>query len=151
MAPLYPAPQTWPRYERIFSRQNVIGFAVGFIVATTTVFLFEKTPVEFTVSLNKDGVGQPRPLFDLAERADPDLKFNFVPAELRNVYVCEFKRVSGEDYTALALQYLDAYRDCFDVSVQGQNEFKISPNTRSASLQQKEGDTFLCRCNGLPD
>lgn len=151
MVPLYPAPQIRSRYKRIFSLQNIVGFTVGFVVASATAFLFAKNSVDYTVLVDGNGVGQPQPLFDLAERADRNLRLDFAPAELRSVYVCEFKRLSGENYTALVLRYLDAYRDCFDVSVQGENEFRIFPSTRRARLQQKEG-VFFCRCNAaLPD
>ena len=121
-----------------------IGAGVGIATAAIGAVFLAKA-VNFTVYVNQDGIGQPRPLFDLAEKQDAKLKLQFSPAELRDVYVCEFKRVTGENYKALVLQYLDSYRDCFDVLSRGDYSFVISANRRSARLEQKKG-SFLCEC-----
>jgi hypothetical protein len=76
------------------------------------------------------------------------LQFN--PPELRHVYVCEFKRLAGESYRKILLQYFDSYRECFDVSVRGENEYVIFPNKRTSRLGQRKS-TFLCACSGLAD
>lgn len=142
---------------RVFSVENLagdvrtaligsgIGAVVGVASAAIGALIFAKASLDYTVYVNQDGVGQPRSLFDLAEKEDSKLKLQFSPAELRDVYVCEFKRVTGENYRNLVLQYLDAYRDCFDVSARGENSFVIYANRRSARLEQKKG-TFLCEC-----
>ncbi len=114
---------------------------VGGLIAAALI----ARPLGYTVFLNEDGIGQPRALFDLAEKSNPQLKLEFSPSELRTVYVCEYKHVTGPNYTEMVIKYLEAYKDCFDVSATGENEFKIFANTRSARLQQKQG-TFLCQC-----
>jgi hypothetical protein len=130
-------------------RTAVIGSATGSIIgivfAAVTTVLLAKAPLDYTVFLNDEGAGQPKPLFDLAEKTDRKLKLQFSPAGLRSVYVCEFRRVTGANYRTLVLQYLDTYRDCFDVSARGESSFQIGPNLRSSRLIQKEG-VFLCQC-----
>jgi hypothetical protein len=155
---VHPAPGP-PRsfVRRVLSVENLAGDvrsaligsgtgAVIAIIAAGAATLWLTKPLDYTVFVNEDGFGQPRPLFDLAEKADPKLRLEFSPTELRSVYVCEFKRVTGPNYKALVLQYLDTYRDCFDVSERGDNEFRIFANTRSARLQLNKG-SFLCKCN----
>ena len=103
-------------------------------------------PITYTVFVNEDGYGQPRSLFDRAQKSDPNLNLEFSPKELRNVYVCEFRKVTGPNYTAIVVSYLDAYRDCFDVSQRGESDYKIFPNSRTARLQQRDG-AFFCKCD----
>ena len=121
------------------------GAVIGLASAALSVVLFAKASVDYTVFVNQDGIGQPSALFDLAEKEDSKLKLQFAPAELRNVYVCEYKHVTGESWKSLVLQYLDSYRDCFDVSARGDKDFLIAANLRSSRLQQKKG-SFLCEC-----
>jgi hypothetical protein len=143
-------------WRRVFSvehltgdvRAALIGSGTGSVVgiaASAIGAAFLAKAVVFTVYVNQDGVGQPRPLFDLAEKEDAKLRLQFTPAELRDVYVCEFKRVSGENYRTLVLKYLDSYRECFDVSARGDDSFVISANQRSSRIEQKKG-AFLCEC-----
>ena len=121
------------------------GATIGLAAAAIGAALFAKASLDYTIYVNQDGVGQPKALFDLAEKEDAKLKLEFSPAEFRNVYVCQFKKVTGENYRSLLFQYLDAYRDCFDVSQRGENSFVVYPNRHSARLEQKKG-SFLCEC-----
>jgi len=141
---------------RVFSVDNltgdvraaVIGSVTGAIVGLLAAAFFGGAALEFTVGVNSDGYGQPKALFDTAEKEDSKLKLQFVPPDLRNAYVCEFKHITGDDWKKMVLNYFDTYRECFDVSAQGENSFTVFPNNRSTRLVKK-GSTFLCKCNGV--
>jgi hypothetical protein len=127
-------------------RSAVIGSitsAIGTLIGA--YILVSAAPLTFVVEVNSDGFAQPKALFDVAQKEAPKLKLNFVPANLRNTYVCEFKRVQGSDWEAMVIEYLDAYRECFDVSRQGDNTFSIYPNNRTNRLTKKQG-AYLCKC-----
>jgi hypothetical protein len=142
-------------FARVFSVEKLTGDVRSALVASLTTLgvtalttvLLAHASLDYTVYTNEDGIGQPRGLFDLAQRESPQLKLEFSPPELRNVYVCQFKKVSADNYTSLVFQYLDSYRDCFVVSTRGANDFVIFPNRRSSRLEQRDG-SFLCSCNG---
>jgi hypothetical protein len=124
---------------------SVSGSIFGAVVALVTTTFLAQATFEYTVLVNPDGFGQPKSLFDLAEQQQPKLKLNFVPAELRSTYVCEFKRLTGHDWKDMVLQYLDTYRECFDVSQRGEDSYTIYENRRSARLVKK-GGAYLCKC-----
>jgi hypothetical protein len=130
-------------------RSAVIGSITGSIIATITTIVtaafLVNPPLQYSVFVNDDGFGQPKGLFDLAERHDPKLILTFRPAELRSVYVCEYKLVNGESWKKLVLTYLDAYRDCFDVNARSDEDYIISPNMRTSVLAKKQ-TTYLCKC-----
>jgi len=144
-------------WRRVFSAEHLAGDvrsaligsgtggAIGLAAAAATALFFAKASVDFTVFVNQDGIGQPSALFNLAEKEDPKLKLQFTPAELRDVYICEYKHVTSDSWKNAVLQYLDSYRDCFDVSDRGDKEFLIAANRRSSRLEQKKG-SFLCEC-----
>lgn len=129
-------------------RSAIIASITAFVITLGTNWLFAKSPVEFIQDVNAEGIGKPEALFQLAEEEDPKLKLQFNPPELRHVYVCEFKRLAGESYRKILLQYFDSYRECFDVAVRGENEYVIFPNKRTSRLEQRKS-TFLCACSGL--
>jgi hypothetical protein len=141
-------------FARVFSVEHLTGDVRSALVASLTTLgvtaltavLLAHASLDYTVYTNEDGMGQPRGLFDLAQRESPELKLEFSPPELRNVYVCQFKKVSADNYTSLVFQYLDSYRDCFVVSARGANDFVIFPNRRSSRLEKKDG-SFLCSCD----
>jgi hypothetical protein len=123
-----------------------VGSLVGAATALGTAVLLANAPMNYTVFVNEAGFGQPKPLFDIAEQKSPELKLSFAPPELRGVYVCEFKRVTGDSWKNMVLEYLDTYRDCFDVSARSENSYVIFANQRSSRVEVKEG-TYLCKCN----
>lgn len=120
------------------------GLTSAAITFLGTVILVN-AQLTFVVGVNSDGFGQPKALFDIAEKEDRKLKLNFVPANLRSTYVCEFKTVTGKDWQAMVLDYLDTYRECFDVSKQGENNYSVYPNSRTNRLTKKQG-SYLCKC-----
>jgi hypothetical protein len=126
---------------------SVTGSIIGAVAGLLAAALFTATPLEFIVDVNSSGYGQPKGLFDTAQKEDKKLQLQFVPPNLRETYVCEFKRVTGADWKRMVLDYLDTYRECFDVSARGENSFLISANNRSTRLVQKDG-AFLCKCGG---
>ena len=146
-----------PFLRRVFSAENltgdvrsavigsVTGAVIGAITTIATTLFFTHVPLQYTVFVNDDGYAQPKGLFDLAEKNDPKLSLSFNPAELRNVYVCEYKLVTGDDWKKLVLSYLDTYRECFDVNARSEDNFIISANTR-ASLLVKKDTNYLCKC-----
>jgi hypothetical protein len=145
----------WAWLRDFFSWQNlfkdlrsaVVSSFVGAATALLTAWLISPANLSFTVGVNSSGIGRPKALFDTAQKEEPKLKLNFFPPELRDTYVCEFKRLNGTDWKKMVLDYLDAYRDCFDVSAQGENTFSVYPNWRSSVLIKRSG-AYLCKCSG---
>jgi len=143
---------SWAR--EFFAIGKVIGdvrsAVVGSIVAAITTYLLATLtpgpPLHFEVKVNSDGYGQPLGLFSTAEREDPKLKLTFKPEGLRQAFVCEFKQVTGAKWKDLVLSYLDTYRECFDVSAQGDDNYTIFPNRRSARMTLREG-AYFCKCD----
>lgn len=144
--------------RRVFSLENlagdvrstvigsVAGSVVGAVVGVMSAYWFATaSPLQFEVVLNDDGFGQPRLLFDLAEKQDRSLQLEFRPPELRSTWVCEYKLAVGESWKQMVLAYLDAYRECFDVTDRGTNRYLISPNRISTRMEQRNG-SFLCKC-----
>jgi len=127
----------------------IAGSLIGAVSSTITFLFLTSAPLQYTVFVNDDGYGQPKGLFDLAERAEPKLSLTFRPAELRNAYVCEFKSITGDSWQRVILGYLDTYRDCFDVNSRSENSFVISANNRTSVLIQRQAD-FFCKC-GVPN
>ena len=95
---------------RVFSVENLTGdvrsafdscgngsviAAVGGLIAAALI----AKPLSYTVFLNEDGFGQPRALFISGKIKSPIETRSFSPSELRNVYVCEYKHVTGPNYT----------------------------------------------------
>ncbi len=126
----------------------MIAAIVGAMVGVASAAYYAGPSLEFTVGVNSDGFGQPKALFDTAEKEDTKLKLQFVPTDLRNAYVCEFKHITGDDWKGMVLKYFDTYRECFDVSAQGENSYSIYPNNRSTRLIKKDG-VYLCKCGGI--
>lgn len=128
-------------------RSAVIGSITGVVAAFFGSIIFANTLLDYTVFVNDDGYGQPRSLFEYAEKRDPKLKLKFNPEALKNVFVCEYKLVTAANWRQVVLSYLDSYRDCFDVTARDENSFIISPNFRT-SLMKKNDAIYTCKCNG---
>ena len=128
-------------------RSAVIGSITGVVAAFFGSIIFANTLLDYTVFVNDDGYGQPRGLFEYAEKRDPKLKLKFNPEALKNVFVCEYKLVTAANWRQVVLSYLDSYRDCFDVTARDENSFIISPNFRT-SLMKKNDSIYTCKCNG---
>ena len=127
-------------------RSASVGAIFGLLASFLGSIIFAGNVREYSVLLNDAGYGQPSGLFDYAEQQDSRLKLIFSPPEFKDVYVCEFKLVTAENWRRIALSYLDTYRDCFDVSARSQDEYVVSPNFRSTILK-KNGRAYECKCS----
>jgi hypothetical protein len=127
-------------------RSASVGAIFGLLASFLGSILFAGNVREYSVLLNDAGYGQPIGLFDYAEQQDKKFRLIFSPPNFKDVYVCEFKLVTAENWRRIALSYLDTYRDCFDVSARSQNEYVVSPNYRS-NILKKNGDAYECKCN----
>lgn len=127
-------------------RSAIVGSICGVLASFFATWLFANSVREFAVLVNENGYAQPSSLFEYVEQQEPKLKLSFKPKEFRNVFVCEYKLVTGNNWRQLAFKYFDSYRDCFDVTARSENEFIVSPNLRS-SLLKVANSTYLCKCN----
>ena len=123
----------------------MVGGAAGALVGLFTSWYFATSLLEYEVNVNEDGWAQPGSLFEYVEKKDPTLKLDFRPTSLKQTWVCEYKLSQGETWRLLVLSYLDAYRDCFDVTRRGESSYVISPNMRSSQMEISQG-AYMCKC-----
>jgi len=127
-------------------RSAVVGSLVGAIVGLIAAALAENPEKETLILTNDDGYAQPmRALLDPMESEEEDISITFEPADLKDVYVCEYARISGFSSREIFFSYLDRYSMCLWMVERSASEYVIKPNLNAGFLSQRD-ENWFCKC-----
>lgn len=129
---------------------TLLSSAVGSaITIVTAVALAKEAPKEILVLPNDQGFAKPMQSLDRAiQRDEGPINVKYEPANLKDMVVCEFAKVSGHTGREMLFSYIERYPMCVRVFQVSETSYTLRPNETSGEMTSKNSQWF-CRCPGV--